>query len=224
MDEDPSPRNGTAPEREASHRALHTIVRSVQCCAADMVIFVTYRVIPDATRKRAGTPCRSIRDESRGRAADFGLRRVDHAVIDARRNLSGFAGVGIPIILELHRFFVASSRAVVNHDDCAGTAPDPFVWSAGVFLKRRRILDAVRDYALLGPAFIWTFDWVGVLPAVIAAEDVYAWRYSVFILVKWATFLGTLCWPAAGADLGVGGKDLPRYRRAGRPISVSTVP
>ena len=91
VDEDPgaSPRNGTAPEREASHRALHTIVRSVQCCAADMVIFVTYRVIPDATRKRAGTPCPSIRDESRGRAADFGRRIVDHAVVDARRDLSG---------------------------------------------------------------------------------------------------------------------------------------
>ena len=68
----------------------------------------------------------------------------------------GLAGVGIPIILELHRFFVAISRAVVNHDDCAGTAPDPLVWSAGVLLKRRRILDAVRNYdMLLGPAFLF---------------------------------------------------------------------
>ena len=90
VDEDPgaSQRNGTAPEREASHRALHTIVQSVQCCAANVVIVVTYHVISDATRKRAGTPCRSIRDESRGRAADFGRRRVDHAVVDALRNWS----------------------------------------------------------------------------------------------------------------------------------------
>ena len=65
------------------------------------------------------------------------------------------------------------------------------------------------------------------------------------ILVKWVTFPGTLRWPAAVADLGLGGvshvetlllfelwagerlvleRALPRYRRPGRPISVSTVP
>ena len=65
------------------------------------------------------------------------------------------------------------------------------------------------------------------------------------ILVKWVAFLGYLHWPAAGADLVVRGvsfvevlilyelwagerlvleKAVPRYRRPGRPISVSAVP
>ena len=68
---------------------------------------------------------------------------------------------------------------------------------------------------------------------------------SVGLLVKWVAFLGTLHWSVGGLDLGVGGvshveililyelwagerldfeKALPRYRRAGRPISVSAVP
>ena len=38
-------------------------------------------------------------------AADFGRRRVDPAVIDARRNLSGVCGRRYPVILDLHRFF-----------------------------------------------------------------------------------------------------------------------
>ena len=64
-------------------------------------------------------------------AADFGRRRVDNAVIDARRNLSGVCGRWYPVILDLYRFFMAISRAVVHHDDRDGTAPDPLVWSAG---------------------------------------------------------------------------------------------
>ena len=49
-------------------------------------------------------------------AADFGRRRVGLAVIDARRNLSGVCGRWYPVMLDLHRFFIAISRAVVNHD------------------------------------------------------------------------------------------------------------
>ena len=56
---------------------------------------------------------------------------IDHAVIDARRNLSGVCRRWYPIIVELHRFSIANSRAVVNHDDCEGTAPDPLIRSAG---------------------------------------------------------------------------------------------
>ena len=76
-------------------------------------------------------------------AADFGRRRVGDAVIDARRNLSGACCRWYPVILDHHRFFIAISRAVVNHAGRDGTAPDPLVWSAG---------HAVRDRALLpGP-------------------------------------------------------------------------
>ena len=55
-------------------------------------------------------------------AADFGRRRVSPA---ARRDLSGVCGRWYPVILGLHRFFIAISRAVVNHDGRDGTAPDP---------------------------------------------------------------------------------------------------
>ena len=72
-------------------------------------------------------------------AADFGRWRVSNAVIDARRNLSGVCGRRYPVILDLDRFFIAISRAMVNHDDRDGTAPDPLVWSAGTLLKRRGV-------------------------------------------------------------------------------------
>ena len=64
-------------------------------------------------------------------AADFGRGRVGTSVIDARRNLSGVCGRWYPVLLDLHRFFIAISRSVVNHDGFGGTAPDPVVWSAG---------------------------------------------------------------------------------------------
>ena len=111
------------------------------------------------------------------------------------------AGVRYPIILDLHRFFIAISRAVVNHDDREGTALDPLVWSAGVLPKRRRLDHAVRNDAMLpGPAATWASDWVSMPPVLIAADDVCAWPYSVGILVEWVAFLTTLHWPASGAE------------------------
>ena len=101
-------------------------------------------------------------------AADFGRRRVGNDVIDARRNLSGDCGRWYPVILDLHRFFIAISRAVVNHDGREGTAPDPLVWSAGTRPKRRRLVHAVRDRAFLpGPLGIWDSEWVTVLATAI---------------------------------------------------------
>ena len=41
-------------------------------------------------------------------AADFGRRRIGNAVIDARRNLSGVCCRWYPVILDLHRFFIAN--------------------------------------------------------------------------------------------------------------------
>ena len=79
----------------------------------------------------------------------------------------------------------------------------------------------------------------------ITVEDVRVWPYSVSLVVKMSAFLGTLHWPAGAVDLGVGGVSfvemlilyelwagerlclesaIPRYRRVGRPISVSAVP
>ena len=179
-------------------------------------------------------------------AADFGRTRVGDAVIDARRNLSGVCGRWYPVLLDLHRFFIAISRAVVNHDGRDGTSIDPLVWSAGVLPKRRRLVHAVRDRAFLpGPLGIWDSEWFQVPASAICAEDIALWPSSPGLLVKWVAFLGTLHWPAGGLDLGVGGvsfvellilcepwagerlsleKAHPRYLRPKRPISVSAVP
>ena len=139
-------------------------------------------------------------------AADFGRRRVSLAVIDARRNLSGVCARWYPFVLDLHRFFMAISRAVVNRDGLSGTAPDPLVWSAGALRKRRRLVHAVRDRAFLpGPPGIWSSGWFQVPVAVIRAEDVALWPKTPCLLVKWVSFLSTLHWPVGDVDLGVGG-------------------
>ena len=179
-------------------------------------------------------------------AADFGRRRVGPLVIDARRNLSGVCGHWYPVVLDLHRFFIAIARAVVNHDGWGGVAPDPLVWSAGARPKRRRPLCAVRDRAFWpGPPGIWDSEWVTFPASGICADDIAHWPYTPGILEKWETFLGTLHWPDGGADPGVSGvsyvellilyelwagerlsleKAHPRYLRPARPISVSAVP
>ena len=69
-----------------------------------------------------------------------------------------------PVVMSLHRSFLAIARAVVNHDGEAGTTMDPMVWSAGAHPKRRRLVHAVRDRAFLpGPLGIWDAECVHVL-------------------------------------------------------------
>ena len=131
-------------------------------------------------------------------AADFGRRRVPVHVVDARRNLVGVCSRWYPVVCHLHRFFVATARAVVNHDDGGGTAPNPLVWSAGSLPKMRRVLHAVRNFAFLpGPVGIWGGDWVSFAVRGITIEDVRVWPYSVSLLVKMSAFFGHLalaCW------------------------------
>ena len=106
-------------------------------------------------------------------AADFGRRRLDHLVIDARRNLSGVCGRWYTVILDLHRFFIAIARAAVNHDDRNGVAPDPLVWSAGARPKWRRLVHAVRNRSFLpGPPGLRDSEWVTVLVSAICADDI----------------------------------------------------
>ena len=96
-----------------------------------------------------------------------------------------FVVVGTLSILDLHRFFIAISRAVVNHDDLGGTAPHPFVWSAGALRKRRRLVFAFRDRAFLpGPPRIWCSEWCQVPSAFISSADVDFWPYTPGLLVK----------------------------------------
>ena len=170
----------------------------------------------------------------------------DHAVIDARSNLSGVCGRCYPAVLDLHGFFIAISRTVVNHDGTDDTAPDPLVWSAGALPEKRWLVHAVRDLAMLpGASAIWGSGWFNVPASVISADDIAHWPYSVSRLDKWVAFLDSLHCLLAVLILGlvvflmlrcsffmsfglVRGlafqKAHPRYLRPGRPISVSAVP
>ena len=130
-----------------------------------------------------------VSNDAADEAADFGRRRVGPAVVDARRNLSGVCARWCPVVVDLHLFFIAISRAIVNHDGNDGTAPDPMVWSAGALPKRRRLVHAVRDLAMLpGPPAIWVGDCINDPVAVINAEDIAHWPYTPGLLVKWAAF------------------------------------
>ena len=72
------------------------------------------------------------------RAAGFGRRRVSDLVIDVRRRFLSACSSWYPVVLELHRFFIAIARAAVNDDGCAGVALHPTVyggaspWAASV--------------------------------------------------------------------------------------------
>ena len=222
-------------DRMLRNRGLHTVRISKVKGHADDSMILHGQVRRDD----------KLGNDAADEAADFGRRRVSPAVIDARRNLSGVCGRWYPILLDLHRFFVAISRAVVNHDDHGGT-PHPLVWSAGALQKRRRLVVAVRDRAFLpGLPRIWHSVWFQVPATVICSDDVALWPYTPGLLVKWASFLCSLHWPTEDLDLGVGGisyvellilyelwagerlrleKASPRYSRPGRQISVSAVP
>ena len=127
-------------------------------------------------------------------AAGFGRRRVGNAVIDARRNLSAVCGRLYPVLLDLHRFFIAISRAVVNHDGRNDTAPDPLVWSAGAPQEAsagsRGSAGILNGLVCLHP--------LSVLMTLLIGPTLQVFWSSVL------SFSGTLHWPAGGLDLGVG--------------------
>ena len=143
-------------------------------------------------------------------------------------------------------FFIAIARVIVNDDGKGSTAPDPLVWCSGAKGKRRRVIDGVRDFAMIpGPQRLWVGSWFRWPDIVISGDDVGCWPFSVGALVNLAAFLSSLSWPSEVSDLGPGGvsyvelvilyerwagerlrleDSIPKYRRPGRPISVSAAP
>ena len=81
------------------------------------------------------------------RAADFGRRRVPDLVIDVRRRFLTAYASWYPVVLELHRFFIAIARAAVNDDGCAWVALHPTVWSSGGLAKRRKVRVSAWEFA-----------------------------------------------------------------------------
>ena len=133
--------------------------------------------------------------------ADFGRRRVGPAVIDDRRNLSGICSRWYPVLLSLHRFFIAIPRPVVNHDGRDGTAPDPMVWSAGAHPKRRRVVHAVRDRAFyLGHLVFGIRKGFMFLHLLSVLRTLLVGPIPLVFWVKWVSFLNNLHWPADGSE------------------------
>ena len=180
-------------------------------------------------------------------AADLGRRHQSEILINARRKLLQARSYWCPIMTDLYRFTIAIARVSVNHDGKGGTAPDPLVWDQGSRPKVRKLHIRLNvDLASLpGPPEFLHNSWIQVDAGHIIGADVAAWPYSVGILVRLTSFLGTLHWPSGSVDLGhfgisfleiliifeqwaghwlLGEKVTRPHVRAGRPISVSSVP
>ena len=180
------------------------------------------------------------------RAADFGRRRVSDLVMDVRRRFVSACSSWYPVVLELHRFFVAVARAAVNEDGCSGVALHPTVVPSGGLVKRRKARVSAWEFAWVpGPVGLWRHGSVGWPCIEVRDVDVGFWPYSVGLLVKLCSFLSSLHWPSTVSDLGVGSvsfvellilyerwagerlvleMSVPKLRRFNRPISVSAVP
>ena len=137
-------------------------------------------------------------------AADPGRRHQPDILINARRTLLQARSYWYPIMADLHRFMIAIARVSANHDGKGGTAPDPLVWDQGSRLKVRKLHIRVNvDLASLpGPHGFLNITWVQVDAGHITGADISAWPYSVGILVRFTSFLGTLHWPSGSVDLG----------------------
>ena len=140
------------------------------------------------------------------RAADFGRRRVSDFVMDVRRRFLSACSSWYPVILDLHRFFIAIARAAVNEDGCAGVALHPSVWSGGGLVKRRKVRVSAWEYAWV-PVLLASGGMALLVGLVLRVRDVDVgfWPYSAGLLVKLCSFLSSLHWPSCVSDLAVGG-------------------
>ena len=59
--------------------------------------------------------------------------------MNVRRRFLSACSSWYPVVLDLHRFFIAIARAAVNDDGCAGVALHPNVWSSGGPAKKRKV-------------------------------------------------------------------------------------
>ena len=169
------------------------------------------------------------------RLPTFGRGRVGNLVIDARRNLSGVCGRWYPVILDHHRFFIAISRAVVNHDGrmvllLTRGVVCFMLFGIGRFCLGRLVfgirsgllclhLPSVLTTLLIGPTLL--VFWLNGLPFLelcIGLLGVRTLVLVVFHMLNYSLFMSfglvRLCLEGA----------IPKRRGVGRPISVSAVP
>ena len=93
-------------------------------------------------------------------AAALGRKRVHHSVSVARGVVARSCAHWYPAVRDLHRFFIAIARSVVNDDGGSGTSLHPVIWCNNSSLKRRRVRTCDGNFAKLpGPVSLWTSDW-----------------------------------------------------------------
>ena len=115
-------------------------------------------------------------------AADFGRRGVPVDVTDCRGDLVQACQHWYHIVCDLHRFFIAIAWAAVTDDGLGGSACNPLVWSAGSLPNRRKIVEAVREFAMLpGPQALWSGGWQDWAELNVAAEDVRIWLFRLVL-------------------------------------------
>ena len=81
------------------------------------------------------------------RAADFGRRRVPPAIIDCERMVHSACTAWYSLIPDLLSIFIVIAGEAVNRNGRGGTSIHPTVWSAAGVPERRRVLQAVREFA-----------------------------------------------------------------------------
>ena len=85
-------------------------------------------------------------------AAALGRRRVHHSISVAKDVVARSCARWYPVVRDLHRFFIAIARSVVNDDGGSGTSLHPVIWSNNSSLKRRRVRTCDGNFARLpGP-------------------------------------------------------------------------
>ena len=122
-------------------------------------------------------------------AAALGRRRVHHSVTYAREMVTRSCARWYLVFRELHRFFIAIVRSVLNDDGMSGTTLHPVVWSAAANPKRRKVEQGCGNFTWLpGPVHLWTSDWYQLPIACIGQGDIAAWPFSVGLLLKFVHF------------------------------------
>ena len=133
-------------------------------------------------------------------AAALSRGRVHHSIAFARGVVTRSCARWYPIVRELHHFFIAIARSVLNDDGTSGTTLHPVVWSNAANPKRRRIHLGGGNFARLpGPVSLWTSDWYQLPVACIGGDDIASLTLLCRSVVENCSFLGQFalaswCW------------------------------
>ena len=158
---------------------------TVRICKSQGTCHRGYGRTRDGAARRSS--CNNLADE----AADLGRRRQTERVSTARRICVNACHHWYPLIMDLHRYFIAIARTEVNHDPGHGTVPDPTVWCTGPPAKKAKLTEAVCDFAAaLGPDALGWNGWFCVASRPLARSDFDLWPYSRVLLIKFSAILG----------------------------------